>query len=151
MLIAEIIGNLGHDAVVKQINGKEYTSFDVAHSERMSNGERRTVWVSVLRSGNGGQLLQYLKKGARVFVRGELSAKVYTTRDGATNVSLSVMAREVQICQTVEDGQQQQQHTAQPYRQAAPVQQQQYAPQPAAVTAQPAAQTLEDDGEDLPF
>lgn len=149
MLIAEIIGNLGHDAVVKLINGKEYTSFDMAHSERMSNGERRTVWVSVLRSGNGGQLLQYLKKGARVFVRGELSAKVYTTRDGSANVSLSVMARETQLCQTVDDGQQQQ--TAQPYRQTAPVQQPQYAPQPAAVTTQPAAQTLEDDGEDLPF
>lgn len=150
MLFAEIIGNLGHDAAVKLINGKEYTSFDVAHSERTAGGERRTVWVSVLRSGNGGQLLQYLKKGARVFVRGELSAKIYTTRDGASNVSLSVMAREVQLCQTVEDGQQQQ-HTAQPYRQAAPVQQPQYAPQPAAVTAQPAARTLEDDGEDLPF
>lgn len=150
MLIAEIIGNLGHDAVVKQINGKEYTSFDVAHSERMSNGERRTVWVSVLRSGNGGQLLQHLKKGARVFVRGELSAKIYTTRDGASNVSLSVMARETQLCQTVDDGQQQQ-RAAQPYRQAAPVQQPQYAPQPTAVTAQPAVQTLEDDGEGLPF
>ena len=148
MLIAEIIGNLGHDAVVKQINGKEYTSFDVAHSERMSNGERRTVWVSVLRSGNGGQLLQYLKKGARVFVRGELSAKVYTTRDGSANVSLSVMARETQLCQTVDEGQQQ---TAQPYRQAVSVQQPQYAPQPTAMPAQPAARTLEDDGEDLPF
>lgn len=140
MLIAEIIGNLGHDAVVKQINGKEYTSFDVAHSERMSNGERRTVWVSVLRSGNGGQLLQYLKKGARVFVRGELSAKVYTTRDGSANVSLSVMARETQLCQTVDEGQQQQ--TAQ---------QPQRAPQPAAMPAQQAAQALEDVGEDLPF
>lgn len=149
MLFAEIIGNLGHDAVVKLINGKEYTSFDVAHSERMSNGERRTVWVSVLRSGNGGQLLQYLKRGARVFVRGELSAKVYTTRDGAANVSLSVMAREVQLCQTVDDGQQHQ--TNQQYRPAAPVQQPQYAPQPATMPVQPAPQALEDDGEDLPF
>lgn len=149
MLIAEIIGNLGHDAAVKLINGKEYTSFDVAHEERTANGGR-TVWVSVLRSGNGGQLLQYLKKGARVFVRGELTAKIYTTRDGASNVSLSVMAREVQMCQFVDSGQQQQ-RTAQPYRQAAPVQQPQYAPQPAAGTAQPAARTLEDDVEDLPF
>ena len=37
MLIAEIIGNLGYDAVVKQINGKDYVSFDVAHEERNGN------------------------------------------------------------------------------------------------------------------
>ena len=105
MLKAEIIGNLGHDATTRQINGKDYVCFDVAHGEKV-NGERRTVWISVLWSGNGGNLLQYLRKGATVFVRGDLSAKLYTDRAGQTNISMSVMAREIQMCQFAEQGQQ---------------------------------------------
>ncbi len=105
MLKAEVIGNLGHDASVRQINGKDYVCFDVAHGEKV-NGERKTVWISVLWSGNGGNLLQHMRKGATVFVRGDLTAKTYTGRDGQTSVSMSVMAREIQMCQFVERGQQ---------------------------------------------
>ena len=99
MLTAEIIGNLGYDAVVKQINGKDYVSFDVAHEERNGN-DKSTVWVSVLWYGNGGNLLQYLKKGAKVFVRGRLQAGIYTSQKTMQNkVSLSVFVTEIQMCE----------------------------------------------------
>ena len=99
MLIAEIIGNLGYDAVVKQINGKDYVSFDVAHEERNGN-DKSTVWVSVLWYGNGGNLLQYLKKRAKVFVRGRLQAGIYTSQKTMLNkVSLSVFVTEIQMCE----------------------------------------------------
>jgi single stranded DNA-binding protein len=101
MLKAEIIGNLGHDATTRQINGKDYVCFDVEHGERQ-NGERRTVWISILWAGNGGNLLQYLRKGATVFVRGDFSAKLYTNRAGNVNISQSIMAREVQMCSFAE-------------------------------------------------
>lgn len=103
MLKAEIIGNLGHDATTRQINGKDYVCFDVAHGERQ-NGEKKTVWISILWAGNGGNLLQYLRKGATVFVRGDFSAKLYTNRDGNVNISQSIMAREVQMCSFAEKG-----------------------------------------------
>lgn len=97
MLQADVIGNLGFDATVKQIGGKDYVSFDVAHEVR--NGEQKeTVWVSILWYGNGGKMMTYLKKGAKVFVRGRLTAKTYTTRQGEIKVSLSVLASEVQLC-----------------------------------------------------
>ena len=135
MLKTEVIGNLGHDASVRQINGRDYVCFDVAHGERV-NGERRTVWISVLWSGNGGNLLQYLRKGATVFARGDLSAKLYTSRDGKTNISMSLMAREIQMCQFAEQGQQQQsQANAQPVQQ----------------TAQQSPAAAAGDDEDLPF
>lgn len=106
MLTAEIIGNLGFDAVVKQINGKDYVSFDVAHEQR--NGDRsETVWVSVLWYGNGGNLLQYLKKGAKVFVRGRLQAGIYTSQKTMqSKVSLSVLVTEIHMCQFLKDEQQ---------------------------------------------
>ncbi len=98
MLVVEIIGNLGYDATVKNINGREYLSFDVAHEERNGN-EKSTIWISILQSGNGGSLLNYLKKGTKVFARGTLTIRTYTSRDGQVKVSLSVIAREIQICQ----------------------------------------------------
>ena len=98
MLTAEVIGNLGRDAQTKQISDRSYVSFDVAHEQR--NGENReTVWVSVLWYGNGGNLVQYLKRGAKVFVRGRLVPGIYTGRDGVARLSLSLMATEVQMCE----------------------------------------------------
>lgn len=65
----------------KNINGNQCVSFNVAHSERRNNQET-TTWVSVLMHGDGGNLTQYLKKGAKVFVRGNLSAKPYQDKNG---------------------------------------------------------------------
>lgn len=74
MLQIEVIGNIGADAEIKEFNGKKYVSFNVAHSERRKDANGTTVesttWVSVLSFGDGGGLTQYLKRGAKVFVRG---------------------------------------------------------------------------------
>lgn len=52
MLQLEIIGNLGSDAEIKEINSKRYVSFSVADSYRRTDaqGNRvdKTTWVSVL-------------------------------------------------------------------------------------------------------
>lgn len=148
MLKAEIIGNLGHDATTRQINGKDYVCFDVAHGERQ-NGERRTVWISILWAGNGGNLLQYLRKGATVFVRGDFSAKLYTNRDGNVNISQSIMAREVQICSLAER-EQTQAHNG--YKQA-PTSPVFAAPYSAPLHNAPAAPApnLDNPDDDLPF
>lgn len=105
MLTAEVIGNLGRNAQTKQISDRSYVSFDVAHEQR--NGENReTVWVSVLWYGNGGNLLQHLRKGAKVFVRGRLVPGIYTGRDGVARLSLSLMATEVHMCEFAKGEQQ---------------------------------------------
>lgn len=97
MLKIEVIGNIGNDAEVKIINGNQCVSFNVAHSERRNNQET-TTWVSVLMHGDGGNLTQYLKKGAKVFVRGNLSAKPYQDKNGQWCVGINVSASEVQLC-----------------------------------------------------
>lgn len=102
MLQCEVIGNIGSDAEIKQFNGKEFVSFNVAHSERRkdSNGNNveQTTWVSVLWSGNGGGLLQYLKKGCKVFVRGRLFVKTYQSKSGGWLAAVNVSANEVNLC-----------------------------------------------------
>lgn len=102
MLQAEILGNIGNDAEVKDFSGKKYVSFNVAHSDygkdQQGNKTETTTWVSVLWYGEGGNTLQYLKKGAKVFVRGRLRAKVYQDKNGNSECSLNINANEVQLC-----------------------------------------------------
>lgn len=108
MLKAEIIGTIGADAEVKDFSGKKYVSFSVACNDyakdQQGNRTETTTWVSVLWSGDGGGLLPYLKKGAKVFIRGNLKAKVYTDKQGATQASININAFEVQLCGFKSDG-----------------------------------------------
>ncbi len=97
MLKIEVIGNIGNDAEVKKINGNECVSFNVAHSEKR-NGTEYTTWVSVLMNGNGGNLTPYLKKGAKVFVRGNLSVNQYQDKNNQWRVGINMSATEVQLC-----------------------------------------------------
>lgn len=97
MLQAEIIGNLGKDAEIKEINGKNYVSFYVAHSEKR-NGQETTVWASILWYGDGGNLIKYLTSGSKVFVRGRLSVNSYQGKDGTNRVAININASEVTLC-----------------------------------------------------
>lgn len=104
MLQIEVIGNLGKDAEVKEFSGKKYTCFSVAHTENVraqKPGEppvQRTTWLSIYWYGDGGSTFQYLKKGAKVFVRGTMRNNLYTDRTGQTRVDINVNAREVYLC-----------------------------------------------------
>lgn len=99
MLKLEVIGNLGADAEVKTINEREYVTFSVAHTERGKGEDNdKTIWVSALWGGNGGKLLQYLKKGTKVFLRGDLNVNLFQSKSGAYDYSINVMVREIQLC-----------------------------------------------------
>lgn len=102
MLKAELIGNLGNDAEIKEFGGKKYVALSVATAEyaKDDQGNRAdvTTWVNVLWYGEGGGLFAYLKKGAKVFVRGNLRAKLYADKQGVQQVSINVNASEVQLC-----------------------------------------------------
>lgn len=99
MLVMETCGFLGNDAEIKEFNGKRYISFNVAASDRHkdANGTvvSRTTWVSCLKLGDGA-LATYLKKGTQVFIRGDLSTKIFTNANGA-QVSINCHVRELQL------------------------------------------------------
>lgn len=94
MILANILGNLGKDAEIKNINGKEYLSFSVASTEKKGESES-TTWISVLSSNTN--LLPYLKKGQQVFVSGRLSASIYQSQQ-SVGIDLSVFAQTMQLC-----------------------------------------------------
>ena len=93
MLQVQIIGNLGADAEVKEINGKQYSAFRVAATSR-----NETTWVSILYSYREN-LHKYLIKGQQVFVQGEGRVKLYTSKNSEkTSLDFSVLADKLQLC-----------------------------------------------------
>ena len=102
MLQIEVIGNIGTDAEIKEFSGKKYVAFNVAHSERRKDANGTTIesttWVSVLWYGDGGGLTQYLKRGAKVFVRGRMSVKQYQDKNNHWQVAVNCNASEIQLC-----------------------------------------------------
>jgi single-strand DNA-binding protein len=99
MLTLELIGNLGSDALVKDFSGQKYISFSVAHSESYMDAQSvkhdKTTWVNCLKYGEGN-VFSYLKKGTRVFVRGDLSTKIYDSH-GTLQVALNCRVKELQL------------------------------------------------------
>lgn len=95
MYKATIIGNLGQDAVYKDLNGNRYISFSLAHSERYKTADgqtvQRTVWFSCLKKGES-DLIKYLRKGTRVYIEGSTTNRIYYANNApqiGTNVNVS--------------------------------------------------------------
>ena len=79
-------GNIGKEAVTRNTQqGDKVTSFSVAVEERAGQ-EKRTIWFDVSIWGNRGEkLAQYLTKGSKVAVAGDLSMREH---DGKTYLTV---------------------------------------------------------------
>lgn len=80
----QVIGNLGADAQIKEINGRKFVTFDVAHSNNWTDEagtqHSQMIWISCILQGDGGNLLPYLTKGRKVYVTGDGSVRVYPSK-----------------------------------------------------------------------
>lgn len=102
MFTAQVIGNLGADAELKNLNGKVYLTFRVANSEKFTKADgtsyEETTWVSCITS-QFTSLAQYLKKGQKVFVYGECKASiVWKPKTRENIVGLSINVRSIELC-----------------------------------------------------
>ena len=103
MLRLEIIGNLGANAEKKVVNGSTFVAMNIAHTEKFTDrqtGEvtETTTWVSTTINWNCDAILPYLKKGAKVFVRGFCRLKTYTGHDGQKHAGINLSALEIELC-----------------------------------------------------
>jgi single-strand DNA-binding protein len=83
-----IAGNVGKDAETRRTqSGDAVTSFSIAVEDRIPK-EKGTIWFRCSLWGKRGEsLAQYLTKGSKVAVSGELSIEVY---EGKTNLTVKV-------------------------------------------------------------
>lgn len=89
MLTIQALGNLGGDPEEKTTqSGVRYARFSVA-TNRKIKGQKVTTWLNctVFNDTSVDFVMKYLKKGVRVFVEGEPSARAYES-NGEAKASL---------------------------------------------------------------
>ncbi len=107
-----IIGNLGRDPEVRSFqNGGKVCNLRIATSERWrdkNSGENRekTEWhsVSIFSEGLVRVCEQYLKKGSKVFVEGQLQTRKWQDQSGNDRYSTEVVLQGYSGTLTMLDG-----------------------------------------------
>lgn len=101
MIKLQIIGNLGKDCIVKEVNGKNVINFSVAHTERykdsQGNQKERTTWVECAYWTDRTAVAQYLTKGRTVYAEGSPEADAYTNKEGQAASTLRMRVQNVQL------------------------------------------------------
>lgn len=101
MIKMQIIGNLGKDCVVNQVNGKNVINFTVAHTEKykdsQGNNQEKTTWVDCAYWTDRTAVAPYLQRGQQVYVEGAPEVRSFSRNDGTAGASLSMRVREVQL------------------------------------------------------
>lgn len=103
MLRVEMIGNLGADVEIKEANGSKFATMRIAHSEKWDDGQghvkESTIWVDVTLNNTESKVLQFLKAGTKVFVRGHAKLRVYSSaKDRCMKAGLTIVASEIELC-----------------------------------------------------
>lgn len=86
MVRMQVIGHIGADAVINNVNGRSVINFSVAHSNSYINNEGQqvsnTLWVSCALWRDNTSIAQYLLKGTEVYVDGVPSVDMYRNSTG---------------------------------------------------------------------
>ncbi len=107
-----LIGRLGNDPEIKQMqNGKSVARLNVATSESWKDkntGERKekTEWhrVVIFNEGLVSVVQKYLKKGAQVYIEGQLNTNKYTDSNGQEKYSTQIVLQGYNSSLTMLDG-----------------------------------------------
>lgn len=96
-----VIGNLGANAEVKSVNGKEFVTFRVAHTDRWKDekgqSHEQTQWIDCVMSGKPA-IFDYLKKGSLVYVIGTSQLRVYSSqKDRCMKAGLTINVRNIEL------------------------------------------------------
>ena len=107
-----LIGRLGNDPEIKQMqNGKSVARLSVATSESWKDkntGEKKEKTechrVVIFNEGLVGVVQKYLKKGAQVYIEGQLNTNKYTDSNGQEKYSTQIVLQGYSSSLTMLDG-----------------------------------------------
>ncbi len=107
-----LVGNLGKDPEVRRMtSGEPVVNLSIATSESWrdkASGERKekTEWhrVVIFNKNLADVAEKYLKKGAKVYVEGQLQTRKWTDKDGAEKYSTEVVLQNFRGELTMLDG-----------------------------------------------
>lgn len=97
---AILIGNVGKDPEIRSMqSGDRVASFSLATSERWKNkdGEKqeKTEWhrVSCFNQGLVKVIENYVKKGSKIYLEGQIETRKWTDKDGVEKYSTEIILR----------------------------------------------------------
>lgn len=97
----QLIGNIGNDPEVKELNGKMVSKFSVATSEEWidkatSEKQSSTEWHKVVCFNKLAEIVStYLKKGARVYLSGRIKTSKWQDKNNEDRYTTEVLADEL--------------------------------------------------------
>lgn len=124
-----LVGNLGKDPEARGMNnGGEVVSFNIATSEtwkdRDGNRQEKTEWHSIViyNEGLGKVAKEYLRKGSKVYIEGQLQTRKWTDQNGAdrytTEIVLQKFRGELVMLSSATGGSQSGQQSSRPQTQS---------------------------------
>lgn len=150
-----LIGRLGSDPEVRYLpNGEAVANFGLATSENWKdrNGEKqeRTEWHNIVMYRKLAEIAgQYLKKGAQVYITGRIQSRKYTGKDGIERTAYEIIAGEMKMLGSKQDGSHSEASDTKPAPPAKPTANQ-YAQAKGAGRA-PSTKVVDDLDDDIPF
>lgn len=108
-----LLGNIGKDCVVNTVNGKSVCNFSVAHSEKYKDAQgtqhEKTRWFDCALWRDNTSIAQYLKKGTKVLLEGQIDVKQFQRQDGTQGVGMTLRVSNLTLLGGNKEGQQQEQ------------------------------------------
>jgi Single-stranded DNA-binding protein len=105
-----LIGNLGADAQVQNVNGSSFVTFRVACTEKIRRGdtiESVTTWYSCSYNRADSPVIQYLRQGTQVFIIGRPEYAIYdSAKYHRKMIDVRVYVNTLQLCGSSRDSQQ---------------------------------------------
>lgn len=96
-----MIGYIGKDATINEVQGTNVINFSVCHTEQWTDkkGEKqqRSQWADCSYWSDKTGVVQYLKKGTQVYVEGTPSSRAWVSKDGEASSSLTLRVFNIQL------------------------------------------------------
>jgi len=109
MIKLQIVGNLGKDCIMKEVNGRNVINFSVAHTERFKDAQgvlkEKTTWVECAYWTDKTGVAPYLTKGQTVYAEGTPEADGYTNKEGQPAATLRMRVQSLQLVGGRSEGQ----------------------------------------------
>lgn len=100
MIKLQFIGNLGHDVVRREVNGKTVLNFRAAHTQKFKDQQgvlnERTTWVDCS-FWEHENVAPFLTTGRQVYVEGTPFLETYITKAGEPASSLKLRVSWLQL------------------------------------------------------
>ena len=88
-----LLGNIGKDCIVNTVNGKSVINFSVAQTEKYKDAQgtqhEKTRWFDCALWRDNTSIAQYLKKGTKVLLEGQIDVKQFQRQDGTQGVGMT--------------------------------------------------------------